>query len=129
MGMFTFKEAFSSFSAPDLAAMKRFYGEALGFPVEELPDHGLVLRLEGTTVFIYPSTEYNAPEHTVLNFMVDDIEVAVDDLAKRGIHMEQYPDFKTDAKGISRNDGSMPGPKAIAWFKDPADHILAVMQG
>jgi hypothetical protein len=42
--------------------------------------------------------------------------------------MEQYPDFGTGAKGISRNDGSHPGPKAIAWFKDPAEHLIALIQ-
>ncbi len=127
MDMFTFTDTFSSFSAPDMAAMKRFYGETLGLPVEEMQE-GLSLKLPGTTVFIYHSTDYNAPEHTVLNFLVDDIDTAVDQLAAQGVTMEQYPDFHTDEKGISRNDGRMPGPKAIAWFKDPAEHILAVMQ-
>jgi hypothetical protein len=42
--------------------------------------------------------------------------------------MDQYPEFHTDAKGICRNDGIRPGPKAIAWFKDPADHILSLIQ-
>jgi hypothetical protein len=42
--------------------------------------------------------------------------------------MEQYPDFATDAKGICRNDGKHPGPFAIAWFKDPAGHIISVIQ-
>jgi hypothetical protein len=44
--------------------------------------------------------------------------------------MEHYdlPDIKTDAKGILRNDNGGMGPKAIAWFKDPAGHILSVLQ-
>ena len=63
------------------------------------------------------------------SFAVDDVEKAVDALSAKGVRMEHYDegDFKTDAKGICRGDGSM-GPKAIAWFKDPAGHILAVMQ-
>jgi hypothetical protein len=41
--------------------------------------------------------------------------------------MEQYdlPDLKTDERGIFRGDS---GPRAIAWFKDPAGHVLSVLQ-
>lgn len=125
--MFKNTRAFSSFSTDDLKAAKKFYGQTLGLDVKETPE-GLELRLGGgTTVFVYPSDDYTAPEHTVLNFVVDDIERAIEGLAERGIRMEQYdmPGIKTDAKGIFR--GTM-GPKAIAWFKDPADHVLSVLQ-
>lgn len=49
----------------------------------------------------------------------------VDELGKRGVRFEIYnePEFKTDAKGISRGNG---GP-TIAWFKDPAGNILSVL--
>ena len=125
--MFANTPAFSSFSVDDLAKAKRFYGETLGLKVEETPE-GLELQLMGAgTVFIYPSDDYHAPEHTVLNFIVEDIENAIDQLGKRGVRMEHYdlPGIKTDKKGIFRGDM---GPKAIAWFKDPAGHILSVLQ-
>ena len=90
------------------------------------------LHLAGGTmpVFIYPSDDYHAPEHTVLNFIVDDIDAAIKDLKKRGIIMEHYdlPDMKTNAQGVMRNKAGEPGPKAIAWFKDPAGHILSVLE-
>lgn len=120
--------AFSSFSAPDLVQMKDFYGTTLGLPVSETPE-GLHVALHGgLQVFIYPSTTYHAPEHTVLNFIVEDIDAAVKELNTAGVSMEQYPDFYTDKMGICRNDGTHPGPKAIAWFKDPAEHILSLIQ-
>lgn len=125
--MFAHTPAFSSFSAPDLGKVKRFYHDTLGLEVAERPE-GLELHLDGGgKVFIYQSEDYTAPEHTVLNFVVDDVERAVADLGKKGVRMEQYdwPGIKTDSKGIFRGDK---GPKAIAWFKDPADHILAVLQ-
>jgi catechol 2,3-dioxygenase-like lactoylglutathione lyase family enzyme len=127
MVMFANTPAFSSFSVDDLDKAKRFYGETLGLKVVEI-DEGLELHLAGgATVFIYPSDDYHAPEHTVLNFVVDDVEKTIAELGKRGVRMEHYdlPGIKTDAKGIFRGDM---GPKAIAWFKDPADHILAVLQ-
>ena len=75
------------------------------------------------------SDDYHAPEHTVLNFIVDDVDAAVDELAMRGIQMESYngPDIKTDGKGIMRTKPGQSGPKAVAWFKDPAGHILSVL--
>jgi extradiol dioxygenase family protein len=127
--MFTNSKAFSSFSTNDLGAAKRFYGETLGLDVVETPE-GLELRISGSTpVFIYPSDNYTAPKHTVLNFPVEDIDAAVEELTRRGVSMEHYdlPDIKTDERGIFRGNGES-GPRAIAWFKDPAEHVLSVLQ-
>ena len=70
------------------------------------------------------------PDHqpatfTVLNFPVDNVEKAVDELNKRGVRFEIYndPNLKTDARGISRGNGP-----TIAWFKDPAGNILSVLE-
>ena len=120
-------KAFSSFSVDDLAQAKDFYGRTLGLDVVEVPE-GLELRLAGgTRIFIYPSHDYTAPEHTVLNFVVDDIDATIDGLAERGVRMEHYdwPDLETDERGVCRGAS---GPKAIAWFKDPSGHILSVLQ-
>ncbi len=129
--MFKNTKAFSSFSVGDLKKAKDFYAGTLGLTVKETPE-GLELHLAGggVPVFIYPSDDYHAPEHTVLNFIVEDIDKAVDGLGKLGVRMEQYdlPGMKTDAGGIFRTKAGEMGPKAIAWFKDPADHILSVMQ-
>lgn len=125
--MFRDTKAFSSFSVDDLARAKEFYGETLGLDVVETPE-GLELHIAGSApVFVYPSSTYTAPKHTVLNFPVDDIDAAVDELTARGVRMEQYdlPELKTDERGIFRGDS---GPKAIAWFKDPAGHVLSVLQ-
>lgn len=125
--MFKNTKAFSSFSVDDLEKAKKFYGQTLGLDVIDEPE-GLVLKIAGgTDVFIYKSNDYEAPSHTVLNFPVADIEEAIRELGKRGVKMEHYdwPDIKTDEKGIFRGET---GPKAIAWFKDPAGHVLSVLQ-
>jgi catechol 2,3-dioxygenase-like lactoylglutathione lyase family enzyme len=125
--MFKNTKAFSSFSVDDLQRAKEFYGETLGLDVVETPE-GLELHIAGSTpVFVYPSDNYTAPKHTVLNFPVEDIEAAVEELGARGVAMEHYdlPDLKTDGRGIFRGDA---GPPAIAWFKDPAGHVLSVLQ-
>jgi catechol 2,3-dioxygenase-like lactoylglutathione lyase family enzyme len=125
--MFKDTKAFSSFSVDDLQKAKQFYGETLGIDVVETPE-GFELHIAGgTPVFVYPSDNYTPPKHTVLNFPVEDVEAAVDELAKRGVPMEHYdlPDIKTDEKGIFRGET---GPPAIAWFKDPAEHVLSVLE-
>jgi catechol 2,3-dioxygenase-like lactoylglutathione lyase family enzyme len=126
--MFRNTKAFSSFSVDDLQQAKQFYSETLGLDVVETPE-GLEPHIAGSTpVCVYPSNNNTAPKHTVLNFPVEDIEAAVDELAERGLRMEQYdlPDLKTNERGIFRGDS---GPRAIAWFKDPAGHVLSVLQG
>lgn len=123
--MFKDSKAFSSVSVNDLAAAKRFYAEVLGLNVEEMPQ-GLSVQLSGGgSVFLYPKPNHTPATFTVLNFPVDDVDGAVDELTKRGVRFEQYdmPNLKTDAKGISRGHG---GP-TIAWFTDPAGNILSVV--
>jgi catechol 2,3-dioxygenase-like lactoylglutathione lyase family enzyme len=128
--MFKNTKAFSSFAVSDIQKAKDFYNQTLGLDVDERPE-GLTIHLEGgATVFAYQRGNFSAPENTILNFIVNDIDEAVDALNKKGVTMEQYDmgDMKTDAQGVVRSDGSHPGPKAIAWFKDPAGNILSVIQ-
>lgn len=121
--------AFSGFSVDNLEKAKTFYSTTLGLTVTESPQ-GLGIEIEqGVTVFAYPKPNHIPATFTILNFMVPDIDIAVDGLIKSGITFEQYDEgyLKTDAKGVCRGDGSM-GPKAIAWFKDPAGNILSLIQ-
>jgi catechol 2,3-dioxygenase-like lactoylglutathione lyase family enzyme len=128
--MFKYTKAFSGFSTTDLKRAKQFYGKTLGLKVDETPE-GLELHTTGNRpILIYQSLGSKPAKYTILNFLVDDIEPAVDSLAKNGVIMEQYDmeTFKTDKKGIVRSDGSHSGPKAAAWFKDPDGHVLAIIQ-
>lgn len=119
-------KAFSSFSVNDIPKAKEFYGRMLGLEISE--SNGLLsLRLGGgNTVLIYPKPNHVAATFTVLNFPVNNVEQAVDELTKRSVRFEIYnePNLKTDEKGICRGGG---GP-VIAWFKDPAGNILSVLE-
>lgn len=122
-----FKEAasFSSFSVNDLRKAKEFYGETLGLEIKESPE-GLELHTGNNDVFLYPKPNHTPASFTVLNFHVDDIEEAVDELKAMGVTLEHYdlPDIKTDERGIARG----PHGPIIAWFKDPAGNILSVLE-
>jgi catechol 2,3-dioxygenase-like lactoylglutathione lyase family enzyme len=123
--MFNDTKAFPGFSVDDLGRAKEFYGGTLGLNVSENPA-GLELQLGGGgTVFVYPKGEqHTAASFTILNFPVDDIERAVDDLAAAGVEFERYDGMEQDERGIARGGG---GPN-IAWFKDPAGNILSVLE-
>jgi catechol 2,3-dioxygenase-like lactoylglutathione lyase family enzyme len=119
--------AFSGFSVNDLAAAKEFYGGTLGLEVEDGPQ-GLRLQVAGPNgVFVYPKQDHVPATYTILNFRVDDIDRAVDELVAKGVKFEHYTGM-TDSKGIARGRRAGQGPD-IAWFKDPAGNFLSVLHG
>lgn len=125
--MFKNSDAWSSFSVNDVEVAKAFYGETLGLAVTDGDEGGINIKLgNGATVYVYPKPNHEPATFTVLNFAAPDVEQAVDALTARGVRMEHYdmPDFKTDAKGIVRMGE---GAAVIAWFKDPAGNVLAVI--
>jgi predicted enzyme related to lactoylglutathione lyase len=83
----------------------------------------MALKLTGGDVFLYRKPDFEPATYTILNFEVDDIDAAVDELTSRGVSIERYDGFEQDEKGIARGPGPM-----IAWFKDPAGNILSVLQ-
>jgi catechol 2,3-dioxygenase-like lactoylglutathione lyase family enzyme len=121
--MFKANKAFASFSVNDIAKARDFYTQKLGVDVSETPE-GLDMKVGSERVFIYRRPDHAAASFTVLNFIVDDIDAAVDELTKLGVRFEQYEgEIKTNEKGIHRNAGP-----SIAWFKDPAGNILSVLE-
>src|SRR5690606_29655517 len=124
--MFVTSKAFSSYSADELVKAKSFYVDILGLDVEEDEMGFLTIHLTGGgKVILYPKPDHVAAKFTVLNFPVDDIDKAVDQLMSKGVTFEQYSgSIQTDERGICREGG---GP-LIAWFKDSAGNILSVLQ-
>ncbi|MFP2956664.1 VOC family protein [Myxococcus sp. 1LA] len=122
--MFGNTQAFSGFSVRDVAAARKFYGETLGLKTSE-SDGMLTLHIAGgRDVLVYPKDNHTPATFTILNFPVDDIDKAVDELARRGVRFERYDGFDTNEKGIVRGDMGPP----IAWFKDPSGNVLSVLQ-
>ena len=119
------RPAFSGFSAGDIEAERAFYADTLGVTVED-GNGSLMLNLaNGQRVFIYPKPNHEPATFTVLNFEVDDINAAVDELPARACSSSGTRALEQDERGIARDSD---GP-TIAWFKDPAGNILSVLQG
>jgi len=121
--MFENSKAFSGFSVDDIPKARQFYGETLGLRVSE--ENGLLtLHIAGDrNTLVYPKEDHTPATFTILNFPVDDVDKAVDELTARGVRFERYEGFDQDEKGVFRGEGPL-----IAWFKDPAGNILAVIQ-
>jgi catechol 2,3-dioxygenase-like lactoylglutathione lyase family enzyme len=121
--MFKDTKAFSGFAVNDVDAARKFYGDTLGIEVTE--ENGLLsLHLGGgTTVLAYPKEDHEPAGFTILNFPVDDIDAAVDELTARGVTFERYEGMPQDDKGVMRGNGP-----DIAWFTDPAGNVLSVLR-
>ena len=124
--MFADTKAFSGFAVDDLAKAREFYGETLGLKTSVLDEENglMVLHLAGDRdTFVYLKPDFEPATYTILNFPVDDVDEAVDQLGARGVSFERYDGFEQDEKGIARGEGP-----DIAWFKDPAGNILSVLE-
>lgn len=122
--MFEKTKAFSGFSVDDIEGARQFYEGTLGLNVTE--ENGMLgLHIpDGGNIMIYPKPDHTPATFTILNFPVEDIDRAVDDLTGRGIEMVRYQGMNQDEKGIMRDDYSPP----IAWFLDPAGNVLSVLE-
>ena len=124
--MLDYKQAFSGVSVDDIPRAKEFYGETLGLRVTEDEAGFLQVHIgDGDFVFVYPKPDHQPATYTMLNFVVDDINRAVERLTEAGVTFEDYED--TDDRGVMRGRSVGRGPD-IAWFRDPAGNVIAVMQ-
>jgi catechol 2,3-dioxygenase-like lactoylglutathione lyase family enzyme len=121
--MFKNTKAFSGFAVDDVDKAREFYADTLGIEVSE--ENGLLTLhiADDRPTLVYPRPNHTPAEYTILNFPVDDIERAVDELTARGVQFERYEDFDQDERGIMRGEGP-----PIAWFKDPAGNVLSVIK-
>jgi len=121
--MFGDTKAFSGFAVDDIEKARAFYSDTLGVRTTE--ENGLLtLHLAGgeRPTLIYPKPDFTPATYTILNFAVEDVEAAVDELTSRGVEFERYDGMGQDEKGIMRDQGP-----DIAWFTDPAGNVLSVI--
>ncbi len=124
--MFTPVHAFGGFSVVDLDAARSFYSHDLGLAVTD--DEMGMLRITlpgGAEVMAYPKPDHSPASFTILNFVVSDIDAAVDALNDKGIATKIYDnaDLPTDDRGVMRGLGP-----TIAWFRDPSGNVLSVIE-
>lgn len=111
--------------AKDLEGTRRFYEDVLGFSVLREDPGGIEYATGDGQFNLYPTQFAGTAQHTLMGWLVDDIESEIDELVTKGVTFEQYdmPGIKTDAKGIADL-----GEEKAAWFRDPEGNILSLFQ-
>lgn len=131
--MFGQAQIFTSFSVDDIDAARRFYGDTLGLTVTDAMMGNLDIAFAGGGhAFVYVKDDHVPASFTVLNIVTDNVDTAVDELNVRGVVTKIYGDDEltgmpaNDEKGIMRDEANS---AQMAWFKDPAGNVLAVLAG
>ncbi|NQX33408.1 VOC family protein [Herbiconiux sp. VKM Ac-2851] len=126
--MLTTDHGFSGFSVTDIDESRRFYQDVLGLEVStnEMGILDIALPAGGAHVLAYPKEDHVPAVFTILNFAVDDIDRAVDELEAAGVALERYEGMPQDERGVLRGKAANRGPD-IAWFLDPSGNILSVL--
>jgi catechol 2,3-dioxygenase-like lactoylglutathione lyase family enzyme len=128
--MLTAVSSFSGISVSSLPEARTFYVDTLALPLKD-DSMGLLLELPGSgQLFIYEKSNHVPAEFTVLNFVVENINDTIDHLVNdHGIRFERYENLPApqDERGVLRGKAANEGPD-IAWFKDPAGNVLALIE-
>lgn len=122
--------SFGGVSVSSLPEARDFYVDTLGLTLKD-DKMGLNLELPGGgELFVYEKPGHVPAEFTILNFVVENINDTIDHLvSEHKVVFERYDNMpaKQDERGVLRGKEAGYGPN-IAWFKDPADNILALIE-
>ena len=101
-----------------------FYRDVIGLPLLAEDPFAATFDIGGeATMRLTDHQGWEPMAHTVVGWVVQDIEAAVRALADQGVACAIYDGFGQDDLGI----WSGPGAK-VAWFKDPDGNVLSYTQ-
>ena len=107
--MFANTKATNGFAVDDIEAAKKFYGETLGLGVTVLSEEFGVTSIQlagGRDTLVYAKPDFVPATYTILNFEVDDIDAAVDELARAA----SSSSATTASSRTRRGSPAAPGP-------------------
>jgi len=124
--MLTDSKAIATIGVKKIDSAKKFYEGVLGLqPIPTGDDHEGVVAYDsgGSKLFVYESDYAGTNKATAATWVVDDVDGTVKTLKGRGVAFEHYdfPDTKLEG------DVHVSGKMRAAWFKDPDDNILAIV--
>ncbi len=109
----------------DRAKALPFYRDTLGLGLASEDQFAAVFTLPGATMRLSDVADWQAHEHTVFGFEVEDASAAVKALTAKGVSFTRYPGFNHDADGVwTAPDKST----RVAWFKDPDGNSLSLAE-
>ena len=113
----------------DLERAKQFYGDVLGLTLVSETPVGVRYRCGSVSeISIFKRAPF-ATEHTLVHFEVDfevdDIEAAIQDLEAKGVEVLDY----SEGPLVTTGHIAHVGPARGAWFRDPDGNTLGLRQG
>ena len=125
MGVLSEHPIFPILLSRDLEASMAFYRDTLGLEVARRDPDRIVFRCGGgTQLVVTESTVGTADTQTQVAWRVADIRAAIDELRGRGVTIEEY-----EAPDPVTTDGVADmGHSWAAWFIDPSENVLAVVE-
>ena len=100
-----------------------FYRDTLGLILRHEDAFAAVFEAGATTIRIAGVPDFTPHEHTMLGFLVSDVDMTVKALSRNGVFFLRFPGFPHDELGVL----SLPGGKGrVAWLKDPDGNILSI---
>jgi len=106
---------------PDRA--RGFFADTLGLKLISEDPLTLVFRTAANTLRISTVEALVPASHTVLGWLVEDLDKTVVELRLRGVEFTIYPGLEQNEAGICR----FPGAR-VAWFRDPDGNTLSLTQ-
>ena len=97
--MFENTKAFSGFAVDDLGRAREFYEGTLGIRVSEEPEFLTLHLADGRDTLVYRKPDFTPATYTILNFIVDDVETAVDELSARGVRVRALRGLRPGREG------------------------------
>lgn len=120
------KDADLRFDVPvsDIARAKKFYAEKLGLTPNYENKYSAQYRYSNSYFVLTPSSSAGQGQHSLLTWLVADIETTKSWLEEQGIIFEEYdlPYMKTV------NSIATLGNDRIAFFKDSEGNLLAIAE-
>jgi catechol 2,3-dioxygenase-like lactoylglutathione lyase family enzyme len=120
------KDAIATIAVKDLERAKKFYGGTLRLKQADGDEPGVLTYKSGSSkLLVYESKYAGTNQATALTWPVDDVDEVVQTLKARGVTFERYdlPDM------THQGDVHVAGDLRTAWFKDPDQNILALVNG
>jgi predicted enzyme related to lactoylglutathione lyase len=119
------KPVISTLPVVDLQRARMFYEKTLGLgsPASSSEADVTYNCGNGTKLYLYQREQTRA-DHTVISFLVDDVEQEVKELKDKGVTFES---FEMQGFTMENNIASWKNGKA-AWFKDSEGNIIAITQ-
>lgn len=115
-------DVFATIATSDKEKAKDFYGMKLGLKQIDENPAGTMYEAGSGKLFVYQSDTAGSGKATVAAWLVDDIDLAVQELKEKDVVFDSYDMPGATKKGDIYEMGDMKS----AWFKDPDGNILSL---